>query len=129
MLNRSTWRSQSPRRFVIGLVLALAIPQLTVAGFADAADDSTRESGIVLSHSNVDGPAEIGTEESRPLEPRYQPREPKEEGWYNDSYIFGMTRDLANSTIAPAGKAPLFLFTIPLDIVLLPFTVIGGLFG
>lgn len=67
--------------------------------------------------------------DSRPLEPRYQPREPEKESWYNNSYIFGMTRGLADSTIAPAGKAPLFLFTVPLDIVLLPFTIIGGLFG
>lgn len=67
--------------------------------------------------------------ESRPLEPRYQPREPEEKSWYNDGYIFGMTRGLAGSTIAPAGKAPLFLFTVPLDIILLPFTIIGGLFG
>jgi hypothetical protein len=129
MLNRLLWRSQYPRRSVIVCLLALAVVQITVATFASAADDPTQRPEVVLAHSNTEGPAEIGTPESRPLEPRYQPREPKEEGWYNGSYIFGMTRGLADSTIAPAGKAPLFLFTIPLDIVLLPFTVIGGLFG
>jgi hypothetical protein len=40
-----------------------------------------------------------------------------------------MTRGVADSTIHPAVKAPLFLFTIPLDIVLLPFAAIGGAFG
>ena len=66
---------------------------------------------------------------SRPLEPRYQPLEPEEKGWYNGSYVFGLSRSLADSTIVPAAKAPLFLFTIPLDIAFLPFALIGGLFG
>lgn len=63
------------------------------------------------------------------LEPRYQPREPEPKSSYNKSYIFGMTRGVAESTIHPSVKAPLFLFTIPLDIVLLPFAAIGGAFG
>jgi hypothetical protein len=67
--------------------------------------------------------------DSRPLEPRYQPREPKKKSWYNGSYIFGMTRGVASSTIAPAGKVPLFVLTVPLDLAFLPFAAIGGLFG
>ena len=67
--------------------------------------------------------------EPRELDPRYKPVPPEEKGWYNDSYIFGLTRGLAASTIHPAGKAPLFLFTVPLDLVFLPFATIGGLFG
>lgn len=72
--------------------------------------------------------AEVSQESTR-LEPRYQPREPKEKSWYNGSYIFGMTRSVANTTIIPAGKVPLFFLTVPLDIVFLPFAMIGGLFG
>ena len=49
--------------------------------------------------------------------------------WYNDSYIFAMTRGVADSTMVPAAKAPLFLLTVPLDLVLLPFAAIGGFFG
>jgi hypothetical protein len=67
--------------------------------------------------------------EPRELEPRYKPVPPEEKGWYNGSYIFGLTRGVAGSTIEPAFKAPLFLFTVPLDIALLPFAAIGGLFG
>jgi len=67
--------------------------------------------------------------EPRELEPRYQPVPPEEKSWYNSSYIFGMTRGVAESTIHPAGKVPLFLLTVPLDTVLLPFAAIGGLFG
>lgn len=63
------------------------------------------------------------------LEPRYKPREYGPEPWYNASYIFGITRTIANSTMVPAAKVPLFVLSIPLDIVFLPFAAIGGLFG
>ena len=62
------------------------------------------------------------------IEPRYQPREPVPEPWYDSSYLFGMTRGVADSTIHPAGKVPLFVLTIPLDIAFLPFAAIGGFF-
>ena len=65
----------------------------------------------------------------RELEPRYQPVQEEPASWYNASYIFGMTRSVAASTMVPAAKAPLFLLTVPLDVVLLPFAAIGGLFG
>lgn len=81
--------------------------------------------------------AQEGGTQPRELEPRYQPPPPGKPGpyhedapWhYNSDYMFGITRSLVHSTIVPAGKAPLFLFTIPLDIVLLPFAAIGGFFG
>jgi hypothetical protein len=47
---------------------------------------------------------------------------------YNSDYIFGMTKGVANSTVIPAIKPLLFLITIPLDIVFLPFAAIGGFF-
>jgi len=68
--------------------------------------------------------------QTRPLEPRYQPAPPEPPpSWYNSSYMFGLTRGVAGSTMVPAAKAPLFLLTVPLDLVLLPFAAIGGLFG
>jgi hypothetical protein len=67
--------------------------------------------------------------EPRELEPRYQPVPPEEKSWYNGSYIFGLTRGVAGSTMVPAAKAPLFVLSVPLDLVLLPFAAIGGLFG
>jgi hypothetical protein len=72
--------------------------------------------------------AQAGTE-PRELEPRYQPVPPEEKSWYNDSYIFALTRGVASSTMVPAAKAPLFVLTVPLDIVLLPIAAIGGMFG
>ena len=63
------------------------------------------------------------------LEARYAPRQPEEKSWYNSDYIFGMTRGLTGSTLHPAAKVPLLVLTIPLDLALLPFAAIGGLFG
>jgi hypothetical protein len=39
-----------------------------------------------------------------------------------------MTKGVANSTMTPAFKPLVFLLTVPLDIVLLPFAAIGGFF-
>jgi hypothetical protein len=65
----------------------------------------------------------------RELEPRYTTAPVEEPSSYNSSYIFGMTRGVAESTIHPAGKVPLFVLTVPLDLLFLPFAAIGGLFG
>jgi len=73
--------------------------------------------------------AQMDDAPQRPLEPRYQPAPPQEKSSYNDSYIFAATRGVANSTMVPAVKVLLFPLTVPIDIVLLPFAAIGGLFG
>lgn len=48
---------------------------------------------------------------------------------YNTDYLFGLSRGTAGSAILPAFKAFVFILTVPLDIALLPFAAIGGLFG
>jgi len=48
---------------------------------------------------------------------------------YNSDYIFGLSKGLADSTLVPALKVPVFILTVPLDLVLLPFALIGGFFG
>jgi hypothetical protein len=73
--------------------------------------------------------AQAGGTEPRDLEPRYYPAPPEEKSWYNSSYIFAVTRSVNDSTLVPAAKVPLYLLTVPLDLVLLPFATIGGLFG
>jgi len=81
--------------------------------------------------------AQDGGTEPRELEPEYPAPPPgkpgpynEEEGpGYNSDYLFGMTRGVAGSTMVPALKVPLFLLTVPLDIVTLPFAAIGGFFG
>jgi hypothetical protein len=51
----------------------------------------------------------------------------RDEG-YNSSYMFGMTKGLAASTMVPALKPVFMILTIPLDLVFLPFAAIGGFF-
>lgn len=47
---------------------------------------------------------------------------------YNTAYLFAMTKAVASGPITPALKPLLFLFTVPLDLVTLPFTAIAGFF-
>lgn len=103
-------------------VLATALVVLTTAttGYGMPADRVQRET-LELAQAH-------GTE-PRELEPRYQPVPPEEKCWYNASYYFALTRGVAGSTMVPALKAPLFVLTVPLDVALLPFAAIGGLFG
>ncbi len=123
------------RRLSATVALVLALQLLLVgglagdwAGIAAAADDRASGGPIVL--------AQDGGTEPRELEPRYEapapgppgPYNEQEREHYNSDYLFGMTRGVANSTMVPALKAPLFLFTVPLDIVFLPFAAIGGFF-
>jgi hypothetical protein len=65
----------------------------------------------------------------RELQPRYEPVPPTPKSWYSTDYFFAATRGVANSTMVPGVKAPLFILTVPLDIVCLPFAAIGGFFG
>ena len=47
---------------------------------------------------------------------------------YDDQYIFGLTHGIAEAEMHPVAKVLVFPITVPLDFVLLPFEVIGGLF-
>lgn len=49
-------------------------------------------------------------------------------GGYTGQYIFGMTKGVMRSTLTPALKPVVLLFTVPLDIAFLPFAAIGGFF-
>lgn len=119
-------RRSSVLRFALVSTLALLVSP--VAALADrpvqtqAAEAETLGDTVLVADAHGTTPRE--------LEPRYEPAPVDEtRSDYNSDYIFGMTRGVADSTIHPAGKAPLFLLTVPLDIALLPFAVIGGFFG
>jgi hypothetical protein len=49
-------------------------------------------------------------------------------GGYTSEYIFGMTKGVMRSTLTPALKPVALLFTVPLDLVFLPFAAVGGFF-
>jgi hypothetical protein len=103
-------------------MLSTAVAVLALAGGGRALAEPAAPPAVVQL-------AQAAEPQPRELKPRYEPVPPEPQSWYNASYIFGMTRGVANSTMVPAAKAPLFLLTVPLDIVLLPFAAIGGLFG
>jgi hypothetical protein len=114
----------------LGAALAGPAPGAGAAGAAEPGSAGDAAGGSRLAASGAEAvrsapsrlPASIGRTAVAPVELETH------EG-YNASYIFGMTRGVARSTITPAVKPLLFVLTVPLDIVLLPFAAIGGLFG
>jgi len=111
--------SASLRRIAALCVILLSFGALS--GLSGCASNGSAE------QASADARAE-GEQERGRIEPRYQPREPLPEPWYNADLLFGMTRGVTNSTIHPAAQVPLLVLTIPLDIVFLPFAAIGGFF-
>ncbi len=130
--HRSQGRTFPSRLFSLLLLAAMTTGTASSASAAPGFDTKTDSVLVARAETMEDADHSGGAvpgKGSRPLEPRYQPLEPEEKGWYNGSYIFGLSRSLADSTIVPAAKAPLFVLTIPLDIAFLPFALIGGIFG
>lgn len=79
---------------------------------------------VAPSAAEAEGGSGSGT-----LEPTYQPRPPPEKEIYTTDYLFAITRAVADSTIAPAGRVPLYFLTIPVDVVFLPIELIAGFFN
>lgn len=50
----------------------------------------------------------------------------EDHGGFSGEYVFGMTKSVMRSTLTPALKPAALIFTIPLDLVTLPFAVVGG---
>ena len=75
--------------------------------------------------AGADPDAEPG---SGTLKPTYQPRPPPEKEVYSTDYLFAITRSVSESTLVPAAKVPLYLFTVPLDVAFLPIEAIAGFF-
>jgi hypothetical protein len=113
----------------MGIVLAVLALGAAAPGVHARQSIDGERARMALGGSDLVAQAQ-GTEQPE-LRPRYEPVPPSTEpkSSYNDAYLFGMTRAVANSTIHPGAKAPLFVLTVPLDIVFLPFEAIGGFFG
>lgn len=105
-------------RALVATALFISVISATVTS-AVARDRSITEINVAQAH---------GTQEGE-LSPRYEPVPPQPKSSYNSEYLFGMTRGVAQSTVHPAVKVPLFVLTVPLDIVFLPFAAVGGFFG
>jgi uncharacterized protein YceK len=72
--------------------------------------------------------AQADSSESRDSQPCCEAAARERKGSFNDEYVFGLTRGIADSDMHQAAKILVFPMTVPLDFVLLPFEVIGGLF-
>jgi hypothetical protein len=117
-------------RFVGRLLAVLVALSIVLAPVAWAADEPAPSSEPTQTEVGQAAADDSQFHTDGRLEPTYPPREPEPPpGWYNASYLFGMTRSVAASTMSPGAKVPLFVLTVPLDIVFLPFAAIGGLFG
>lgn len=136
-----------PGSISAALVRALSVSVLSTLliaglGLVAGAERAAADEAAVLEAAPAPAPepillAQDGGTTPRELEPAYPAPDPGRPGPYNDrereiwngDYVFGITRSLVKSTIVPAGKAPLFILTVPLDVAFLPFALIGGFFG
>ena len=90
--------------------------------------------GMLLAGSPVlafeAGSAEPGSQIERPSQyvMAYDSLDVEDHQGYSSDYIFGMTKGIMRSTMVGALKPVMLLFTVPLDLVFLPFAVIGGFF-
>ena len=75
------------------------------------------------------GEAAVQLDERRPPAVSARVEEQAADPGYNSDYLFGLSRGLAGSTLSPAIKPMFFVVTVPLDVALFPFALIGGLFG
>jgi len=48
---------------------------------------------------------------------------------YGTDQLMPLTRGMAEAGIPPAARWPLYLFTVPFDLVQLPIAAIAGLYG
>ena len=84
--------------------------------------------GVVLLALAAASPVLADDEASGTLKPTYEPRPPPEKDVYTTDYLFAITRAVSESTLVPAAQVPLYIFTVPLDIVFLPMEAIAGFF-
>lgn len=108
--------------------LAAALVVLVTTGIATASPSLSSTPAVRESAAPLVQLAQAQGEEPRELQPRYEPVEPQPKSGYNDQYIFGITRSVADSTMHPAAKILIFPVSVIFDLVLLPFEAIGGAF-
>ena len=104
-----------------GLTAALIV--LMAAGTSTAA--SATSSSIAADDAHG---VELAHADGSDVQPCREYSRIRAESSYSDEYVFGLTRGIADSTMHPAAKILVFPMTVPLDLALLPFEVIGGLF-
>jgi len=108
------------------------LSQIFVADWNDA--EARRRLGLApVAALRAVGPAQLRAERASETEPERQPVEidpggiedPTEKDW-SGRHMFSLTRGLARSSLRPAIRTPLYLVTVPVDLVLLPVTAFVG---
>ena len=98
--------------FVLSLILALTVASWP--GASAAQEEEKNQEGYVR---KIESSPPLADTERGP-------------GWsYNTDYVFAISRNLRDSSLATAAKVPLFLPTVILDAALLPISLIAGFFG
>jgi len=120
-------RIHAPSLSAVGLAAAFLVVSTTGICFATPANVST-PSHLVHAAPAVAQLAQADSSESRDSQPCCEAAARERKGSFNDEYVFGLTRGIADSDMHPAAKILVFPMTVPFDFVLLPFEVIGGLF-
>ena len=106
-----------------GLALALCL--------APAPARAESEGGAVVISDPAGSPGDevvVQLDERRPPPVSASVDERADDSGYNSDYLFALSRGLAGSKLSPAIKPVIFVVTVPLDVVLFPFALIGGLF-
>jgi hypothetical protein len=102
---------------IVGLLLASVPAMALEPSVSEAIHDPAAPDGITW--YEVVPPYAMNARDKVDLE---------EHGGWTGEYVFGMTKGLMRSTLTPALKPVFLIFTVPLDIVFLPFAAIGGFF-
>jgi hypothetical protein len=111
---------------VVAMALSGFASEASAAGVRSApASDSA--GGIFPAPSAAPDPAVSNLQLAQASGKHSQGADLRDEG-YNTQYLFGMTKGIVESTLNPGLKPLMFIFTVPLDIVTLPFTAIAGFF-
>lgn len=114
---------------VIAAVLSLAV---TAAASTALADGGTTAEPVPV--------PQAATGEFTPVSDRVRPESFDDhvaiEDWnaqrqwsYGTDRLMPLTRGLPETGLPPAARWPLYLFTVPFDLVQLPFAAIAGLYG
>lgn len=115
-----------------GLTAAIAAISMTVVALEVAIPAPARAASAAACRVTPASPVDQMLAGAYPSQARHaaynQDLDMRDDTGYNTGFLFAMTKAVASGPITPALKPLLFVLTIPLDIITLPFTAIAGFF-
>ena len=116
-------------RFSISIAATLVLASFVGASIAVPAEAAATPRAMC--RAKAASPVDQVLANAYPSQAKYaynQGLDMRDDTGYNTDYLFAMTRAVASGPVTPAIKPLLFLLTVPLDIITLPFTAIAGFF-